>query len=129
MSIAESVIQDIANRLSLVDIVGSYLALQKRGGRYWGLCPFHSEKTPSFTIFPDETGFYCFGCQKGGSLFTFIQEIEHLNFPEAVELLAEKAGVQVQTDSGDPAAAKKKTKAVDTTGGARIICCNISSVS
>ena len=62
----------------------------------WGLCPFHSEKTPSFTVDPDKSVFYCFGCHKGGSLFTFVMEMEKLSFVEAVKLLAEKAGVQIE---------------------------------
>jgi DNA primase len=95
MRIPESVINEITERLSLSDVVGSYVRLERRGNRYWGLCPFHSEKTPSFTLLPDERGFHCFGCQKGGSMFSFVQEIENLSFPEAVEFLAQKAGVVV----------------------------------
>lgn len=95
MRIPESVINEISDRLSMVDIVGSYVRLERRGNRYWGLCPFHSEKTPSFTLLPDLKGYHCFGCQKGGSMFSFIQEIENVSFPEAVEMLAEKAGVEI----------------------------------
>ncbi len=103
MRIPESVINEITERLSLVDIVGSYVRLERRGNRYWGLCPFHSEKTPSFTLLPDQKGYHCFGCQKGGSVFSFVQEIENLSFPEAVELLAEKAGVEIPrtADTGE----------------------------
>ena len=82
-------------------VVSEYVHLEKKGGRLWGLCPFHTEKTPSFTITPDKSVFYCFGCHKGGSLFTFIMEVEKLSFVEAVRLLAEKAGVDIQLEEGD----------------------------
>jgi DNA primase len=81
--------------------VSEYVHLEKKGGRLWGLCPFHSEKTPSFTVDPDKSVFYCFGCHKGGSLFTFVMEMEKLSFVEAVKLLAEKAGVQIEVEDGD----------------------------
>jgi DNA primase len=82
-------------------VVSEYVHLEKKGGRLWGLCPFHSEKTPSFTVDPDKSVFYCFGCHKGGSLFTFVMEMEKLSFVEAVKLLAEKAGVQIEVEDGD----------------------------
>ena len=82
-------------------VVSEYVHLEKKGGRLWGLCPFHSEKTPSFTVDPDKSVFYCFGCHKGGSIFTFIMEMEKLSFVEAVKLLAEKAGVQIEVEEGD----------------------------
>jgi DNA primase len=82
-------------------LVSEYVHLEKKGGRLWGLCPFHSEKTPSFTVDPEKSVFYCFGCHKGGSLFTFVMEMEKLSFVEAVKLLAEKAGVQIEVEEGD----------------------------
>ena len=82
-------------------VVSEYVHLEKKGGRLWGLCPFHSEKSPSFTVDPDKSVFYCFGCHKGGSIFTFIMEMEKLSFVEAVKLLAEKAGVQIEVEEGD----------------------------
>ena len=103
MRIPENVINEISDRLNMVEIVGAYVRLERRGNRYWGLCPFHNEKTPSFTLLPDQKGFHCFGCGKGGSMFSFIQEVENVPFPEAVEMLAEKAGVEIprQVESGD----------------------------
>ena len=95
MRIPESVINEISSRLNFAEVVGAYVRLELRGNRYWGLCPFHNEKTPSFTLLPDQKGFHCFGCQKGGSMFSFVQEIENVSFPEAVEILAEKAGVEI----------------------------------
>ena len=103
MRIPETVISDISDRLNMVEIVGSYVRLERRGNRYWGLCPFHNEKTPSFTLLPDLKGFHCFGCGKGGSMYSFIQEIENVSFPEAVEMLAEKAGIEIpyREESGE----------------------------
>jgi len=95
MRIPESQIQAIADKLNIADIVGEYVSLKSQGGRLWGLCPFHGEKTPSFSVAPDKGLFYCFGCQKGGNLFTFVMEMEKLTFMEAAKFLAEKAGVSL----------------------------------
>ena len=98
MRIPEAQISQIVDRLDIVDVVGEYSALRQRGGRYWGLCPFHTEKTPSFTVSPDKSAFYCFGCGKGGGLIQFVMDVEQLAFPEAVRMLAERAGVQLETE-------------------------------
>jgi DNA primase len=98
MRIPDSVLTQITDRLDMVEVVSQYVRLEKKGGRFWGLCPFHSEKTPSFTVTPDKAVFYCFGCHKGGSLFTFIMEVEKLSFVEAVRFLAQKAGVEIQLE-------------------------------
>jgi DNA primase len=98
MRIPDRLLAQITERLDAAEVVSQYTRLEKRGSRYWGLCPFHTEKTPSFTVTPDKAVFYCFGCQKGGSLFTFIMEVEKVSFLEAVRLLAAKAGVEVQTE-------------------------------
>ena len=71
------------------------MTLQRRGGRYWGLCPFHQEKSPSFTVTPDKGVFYCFGCQKGGTIFDFVMEIEKVPWRDAVEMLAKRAGIEI----------------------------------
>ena len=91
---------EILSRLDITQVVGEYVGLRKRGGRLWGLCPFHTEKTPSFTVNPDKGIFYCFGCHKGGDLFTFVMEIEKIDFREALRVLAEKAGVELQERAG-----------------------------
>jgi DNA primase len=101
MRIPDSVLARITDRLDMAEVVSEYVRLQNRGGRLWGLCPFHAEKTPSFTVNPEKSLFYCFGCHKGGSLFTFIMEMEKLSFVEAVRLLAEKAGVEIELEQGD----------------------------
>ncbi len=86
---------EILRRLDMAEVVGEYVQLRRRGDRLWGLCPFHNEKTPSFSVNPDKGVFYCFGCHKGGDLFTFVMEAEKLSFVEALRLLAEKAGVEI----------------------------------
>ena len=114
--ISQSSIQELTDRLDSITIVSEYARLEKRGGRYWACCPFHQEKTPSFTVNPDMKSFYCFGCQKGGSIINLVMELEKLNFPETVELLAKKTGVElIYEDSFGSASkaeedAKKKQK-------------------
>jgi DNA primase len=101
MKIPDQTLAQITERLDMAEVVSEYVHLEKRGDRYWGLCPFHTEKTPSFSVNPEKSLFYCFGCQKGGSLFTFIMEMEKLSFVEAVRWLARKAGVELSLESGD----------------------------
>jgi DNA primase len=92
-NIPEHVIESILQRVDIVDIVGRYVSLTKQGKNYSGLCPFHSEKTPSFLVSPDKQIFKCFGCGKGGDVFRFLMNIEGISFPEAVKTLGEEAGV------------------------------------
>ncbi len=99
MRIAQSVIQQIEERLDAVDVVGAYVPLERRGDKWWGCCPFHIEKTPSFTVSPERRSYYCFGCQKSGSLFSFYGEMEGLSFVETVKALAQKVGVDLEIDS------------------------------
>ena len=101
MRIPDQILAQIADRLDMGEVVSEYVRLDRKSGRLWGLCPFHAEKTASFTVNPDKGMFYCFGCHKGGSLFTFVMEIEKISFPEAVRLLAEKAGVELEIEEGD----------------------------
>jgi DNA primase len=96
MRIPDHVIDAINQSLNIVDIVSQYVTLKPSGGRYVGLCPFHQEKTPSFSVTPERNLFYCFGCHKGGNIFTFVMEMEKVSFSEAVELLAKKAGVSIE---------------------------------
>ena len=95
MRIPESTLSEIRDRLDIAEVIGETVALQRRGGRFWGLCPFHQEKSPSFTVTPDKGVFYCFGCHKGGTIFDFIMEIEKVPWRDAVELLAKKAGIEI----------------------------------
>jgi DNA primase len=101
--ISRATIDELNTRLDAVTIVGDYVRLERRGGRWWGLCPFHNEKTGSFTVNPDLRTYYCFGCHKGGSVLNFVMEMDKLTFPEAVELLAKRTGVEIVYDnSGGP---------------------------
>ena len=92
-------IENIKNRLSILDVVSTYVRLDKSGNQYKGRCPFHNEKTPSFYVSPAYGWFNCFGCGKKGDIFTFIEEIEHIPFREALAMLAEKAGVELKSYS------------------------------
>jgi DNA primase len=93
--IPEQLIDQVLRQLDIVDLVGQYVSLRKSGRNYFGLCPFHSEKTPSFSVSPEKQIFYCFGCGAGGDAIKFVMEIEQLTFVEAVLHLAERVGIQV----------------------------------
>lgn len=88
-------IDSVRERSDIVELIGSYVTLRRAGSNYTGLCPFHSERTPSFTVFPDTQSFFCFGCEAGGDAFTFVMRSENLEYPEAVEFLAKRAGIQI----------------------------------
>lgn len=94
-------LSDLYAKSDIVDIVSTYTPLSERGGRYWGLCPFHNEKTPSFSVSRDKQLYYCFGCKQGGNVANFIMKTENLSFGEAVELLARRAGMPVPQMLGD----------------------------
>jgi len=93
--IPQTLIDEISRRVDILDLIGSYVDLSHKSNRWWGLCPFHTEKTPSFSVNPDSNLYYCFGCQKGGNVFRFLMEIEGLSFPESLSLLAEKVGIEL----------------------------------
>ena len=96
MAFPEKFITELKDRSDIVDVVSGYVRLTKRSGaNLFGLCPFHSEKTPSFSVSPDKQIYHCFGCGKGGGVINFIMEIENLSYPEAVEFLAKRAGMQM----------------------------------
>lgn len=101
MAIPSSVIEEIKYRTDIESVISSYISLKRRGKNLIGLCPFHGEKTPSFTIYPDNGSFYCFGCKVGGDVFTFVKMAENLDYIEAVKLLAERAGVTVPEEGYD----------------------------
>ena len=99
MRIPENIIDDIRNASEVVFVIGSYVKLKKTGSNFVGLCPFHNEKTPSFSVSPSKQIWRCFGCSRSGNVFTFIMEYEKLNFVEAVRTLAEKSGIEIPESS------------------------------
>src|SRR5712692_3004140 len=99
-SVKQDAVQEIKDRLDLVDLISEHLRLQKAGRDLKGLCPFHQEKTPSLYVSPEKQLWHCYGCQKGGDHFTFIQDIEHVDFRGALRLLAEKTGVVLEESPG-----------------------------
>lgn len=103
MAYSAEFLQELADRNPIEDVVGEYVSLSKRSGQnLFGLCPFHSEKTPSFSVSPSKQIYHCFGCGKGGSVINFIMDIENLSFPDAVEFLARRAGMTVPERQSDP---------------------------
>lgn len=108
MPISDSFLQDLRLKNDINDIISSYVSLKKRGSTYVGLCPFHNEKTPSFTVYPDTQSFYCFGCGAGGDAVTFIRKIENLDYLDAVKMLAQRAGLQIPDDGYDDSLSKKR---------------------
>ena len=108
MRIPESVIEEIQEKIDFLEIVGEYTTLERKGDRYWGCCPFHNEKTPSFSVIPERSVYYCFGCHKGGGFFQFIMEAERLSFPESVRFVAEKKGIVIPDGNYDEGAGLQK---------------------
>ncbi|MGN1301720.1 MAG: DNA primase [Clostridia bacterium] len=99
---SDDIIEEIINSNDIVDIVSQYVTLKRSGRNFLGLCPFHKEKTPSFSVSPDKQIFHCFGCGVGGNVIHFVSKIESLNFKESLEMLADKAGITLPTiDSGE----------------------------
>ncbi len=109
--IPREVIEEICYRCDIEDVISSYVTLKRAGSNRNGLCPFHSEKTPSFTVFPATKSFYCFGCGAGGNVITFIQKIENLDYVSALEFLATRAGISIPntlTPGGTPTVSRKR---------------------
>lgn len=106
-------LSELYSKNDIVDVVSSYTTLTERGGRHWGLCPFHNEKTPSFSVSRDKQLYYCFGCKTGGNVTNFIMKVENMSFPEAVEMLAKRAHMempQMMADQQYKALKEKKQK-------------------
>ncbi len=107
---SDDFIQQLRDRNDIESVIGSYIDLKRRGKNLVGLCPFHNEKTPSFTVYPETASYYCFGCGAGGEVINFIRNIENLDFTEAVKLLADRAGLQLPQDNYDDSAAKLRRR-------------------
>lgn len=105
---AEDWLEDLRARNDIVQVVSQYVPLTQKSRRYWGCCPFHSEKTPSFSVDPDKQFYYCFGCHAGGNVIHFIMNAEKLTFPEAVQFLAERAGIPLPDTANDQAFQKRR---------------------
>ena len=106
-------LDELIARSDIVDVVSGYVALQRKGGNLFGLCPFHNEKTPSFSVSPDKQIYHCFGCKKGGGVINFIMEIENLTFPEAVRFLAKRANLPVPEEEEQSGADKLRRRVLD----------------
>ena len=91
----DELVEEIRMKNDIVDVISGYVRLQRKGGSHFGLCPFHNEKSPSFSVSQSKQMYYCFGCGAGGNVFTFLMEYEHYTFQEAIKVLAERAGVQL----------------------------------
>lgn len=92
---SDELIEEVRSRNDIVDVIGSYVHLQKKGSTYFGLCPFHNEKTGSFSVSPNKQMYYCFGCGAGGNVFTFLMQYENFTFPEAMQELADRVGIEL----------------------------------
>lgn len=110
MAFDQRFLDELAAHSDIVDVVSGYVALQPRGSEYWGCCPFHNEKTPSFHVRPDQQTYYCFGCKKGGGVVNFVMEIENLSFPDAVRFLAKRANLPVPEAARDDGSARLRAR-------------------
>lgn len=117
--IPDETLQAIRERVSIVEIVSGYVTLKKAGKNYLGLCPFHSEKTPSFTVSDERGLFHCFGCGAGGTVFTFLMRVERVEFPEAVEVLARRAGVALPVRAEKGPGGEQRQELLEVNGAAQ----------
>ena len=108
---SDEIIDDVRQSNDIVDVISQYVRLKRSGRNYFGLCPFHNEKSPSFSVSPEKQIFHCFGCGVGGNVFTFLTKIEGINFVEAVQQLAERANIQLPTLENNVDSAKEALKA------------------
>ncbi|MBQ3151669.1 MAG: DNA primase [Clostridia bacterium] len=110
MAISDDFLTELRSRVDTEDVISSYINLKRRGKNLIGLCPFHNEKTPSFTVYPENGSFYCFGCGAGGDMVTFIRRIENLDYVEAVKLLADRVGMKMPEDGYDDTLSRKRQR-------------------
>ena len=110
MAIPSAFLDELVARSDIVDVVSDYVTLTPKGGSYWGLCPFHGEKTASFHVLPDRQLYHCFGCGKGGGVISFVMELENLPYVDAVRLLAKRAGMEFPERDMDESSRRKRAK-------------------
>ena len=108
---SDEIIEEVRQNNDIVDIISQYVHLKRSGRNFFGLCPFHNEKSPSFSVSPDKQIFHCFGCGVGGNVFTFLKKIEVISFVEAVQTLAERSNIQLPTLANNVDSAKEELKA------------------
>ncbi|GFI71732.1 DNA primase [Clostridiales bacterium] len=113
MPLNDSFLQELKFKTDIEDIISTYVSLKRRGSTLVGLCPFHNEKTPSFTVYPETQSFYCFGCGAGGDAVGFIRKIENLDYMDAVKSLAERAGMQMPADGYDDSLSKRRRRVLE----------------
>ena len=99
MRYSDSIIEEVRQSNDIIEVISQYVHLKRKGRSYFGLCPFHNEKSPSFSVSPDKQIFHCFGCGVGGNVITFISKIEGLGFQETIEVLAERAKIELPFDN------------------------------
>lgn len=110
MYYAEEIVEEVRTRNDIVEVIGGYVKLQKKGSRHWGLCPFHNEKSPSFSVNGDMQVYHCFGCGVGGNVYTFVMNYENYSFPEAIRMLAERAGVNLPEQEDSEEGRKRESR-------------------
>lgn len=110
MYYSDEIIEEVRSKNDIVDVISGYVRLTKKGSTYFGLCPFHNEKTGSFSVSPNKQMYYCFGCGAGGNVFTFLMQYENFSFPEAMEALAERAGIELPKQEMSAQAKKEADK-------------------
>lgn len=113
MALPDHFLQELKSRCDISDIISSYVNLKRRGRNLVGLCPFHSEKTPSFNVYPENGSFYCFGCGVGGDVITFVMKIENLDYIEAVKFLAQRAGLEMPENTYDDGLGKLRNRILE----------------
>ena len=110
MRYSDELIEEVSRSNDIVDVISQYVQLKRKGRNYFGVCPFHNEKSPSFSVSPDRQIFKCFGCGVGGTAYTFLMKIEGISFKEAVEQLAERANIQLPKLESNADTAKEELK-------------------
>lgn len=113
MALSDSFLQELKMKTDIEDVISTYVTLKRRGATLVGLCPFHNEKTPSFTVYPATQSFYCFGCGTGGDAITFVKKIENLDYLDAVKTLAQRAGLQMPQEGFDDSLSKRRRRILE----------------